>query len=437
MITERMQKHLLYKCFVTNELDSAEIDIHDWTDPWREILLLAERNDTPYIGVSPLWHALEKVAKDHETARLWRTEIDDAAEPLTFPSLAEIADTLTPVRWVWPNWVPRGMLSILGAYQGTGKSFLVLDLARTVIDGGPWPDGAPCAQLGTVLYVEAESVPQLTNERALALGLNRHKLWLLMPDNGQILDLTQITWQERLLDMAMTVGPELIIIDSLTSISSMGQNSVEDTNRLLMFLVGVARELDCGLLVLHHLRKPGAGQFSLPGMSLHDFRGSSHITAMARTVMGLNVIQNGKQFSLSGPRRLDLVKTNLGNYPEGIGIELQRDGEKVRFVYGAAQSFDQDSPSQSCEQWLIAYLEENGPTRPAQVVAAGEKAGFSRPTIYRVRKQLQGIIRNTNPSFKAPDNTWRLAEEDEDDTDDDINAAADHEGQDNGDSGAH
>jgi hypothetical protein len=186
MITERMQRHLLYQCFVANKLDSAEIDIHDWTEPWREVFLLAERNDTPYIGVEPLWYALETVAKDREIARLWRTQIDDAAGPLAFPSLAEIADTLTPVRWVWPNWVPRGMLSILGAYQGTGKSFLVLDLARTVIDGGPWPDGAPCTQLGAVLYVEAESVPQLTNERALALGLNRHKLWLLMPDNGQI-----------------------------------------------------------------------------------------------------------------------------------------------------------------------------------------------------------------------------------------------------------
>ena len=234
-----------------------------------------------------------------------------------------------------------------------------------------------------------------------------------MPDNGQILDLTQTTWQHRLLDMALAIRPELIIIDSLTSISSMGQNSVEDTNRLLMFLVGVARELDCGLLVLHHLRKPASGQFGLPGMSLHDFRGSSHITAMARTVLGLNVIQNGKQFSLNGPRRLDLVKTNLGNYPESIGIELQRDGDKVRFIYGAAPAFDQESPSQSCEQWLIAYLEEHGPTRPAQVVAAGEKAGFSRPTIYRVRKQLQGIICNTNPSFKAPDNAWRLADEEE------------------------
>ena len=32
----------------------------------------------------------------------------------------------------------------------------------------------------------------------------------------------------------------MIVIDSLTSISSAGQNSVEDTNRLLMFLVGLA-----------------------------------------------------------------------------------------------------------------------------------------------------------------------------------------------------
>ena len=421
MITEHMQKHLLYKCFVANELTSEDIKIDDWTDPWRQILLWAERGDSPYVGSSPLWYALESVAKDRDQARLWRAEIDDAAEPLTFPSLAEIADTLKPVRWLWPNWVPRGMLSILGAYQGTGKSYLVLDLARTVIDGGPWPDGTLSEQLGTVLYVEAESVPQITNERAIALGLNRHKLWLLMPENGQILDLTQPAWQEHLLNMATTIKPELIIIDSLTSISSAGQNSVEDTNRLLMFLVGIARELDCGLLVLHHLRKPGSSQLSLPGMSLHDFRGSSHITAMARTVLGLNVIQNGRQFSLNGPRRLDLVKTNLGNYPEGIGIELQREGEKVRFVYGAAPGFDQDSPGENCEQWIVKYLEENGPTRPAELIAAGEKAGFSRPTIYRVRKQLQGVIRNTNRNYKAPDNAWYLAadeEEEEEDTDD-------------------
>ena len=54
----------------------------------------------------------------------------------------------------------------------------------------------------------------------------------------------------------------------------------------MLYLVALARHCDCGLLVLHHLRKPPGGQLSLPGMSVHDFRGSGHITAMSRTVMG-------------------------------------------------------------------------------------------------------------------------------------------------------
>ena len=82
-------------------------------------------------------------------------EIEDANEPIHFPTLAEIADTLKPVSWLWPGWIPRGMLSLLGAYQGTGKSYFVLDLARTVIHGGPWPDGTLQDRIGNCIYVEA------------------------------------------------------------------------------------------------------------------------------------------------------------------------------------------------------------------------------------------------------------------------------------------
>lgn len=406
MISERMQKHLLHKCFIAEELDSSTIEINDWTEPWREILLLVERNELDRTPYTALYSACQSVGHSHDKAQELIDQINTAAEPMTFPSLAEIAETLKPIRWLWPNWVPRGMLSLLGAYQGTGKSYLVLDLARTVIHGGPWPDGALSEQLGKVIYVEAESVPQITNERAIALGLNRSQLWLMMPDNGQLLDLTQPVWQNRLLDMASAIQPELIIIDSLTSISSAGQNSVEDTNRLLMFLVGIAREIDCGLLVLHHLRKPGGGQLSLPGMSLHDFRGSSHITAMARTVMGLNVIQNGRQFSLNGPRRLDLVKTNLGTYPEGIGIEMERTDAAVKFIYGKAPGWDEEGPGQKCEDWLIEYLENNGPCKPAEVLAAGEAAGYNERMIYRVRRQLPEIVNSRGK--KAAGNLWAL-----------------------------
>ena len=418
MITERMQKRFLYQVLVEESMDSEEIDLTRWTWPWREILLTAERPHKYAINERMgLRDALLVVADDNEeTAREWRHEIEDANEPMSFPTLADIADTLKPVSWLWPGWIPRGMLSLLGAYQGTGKSYFVLDLARTVIHGGPWPDGAIPDRIGNVVYVEAEAIPQVTNERAQALGINRHKLWLMMADNGEMLDLTQPRWQDHLLDLATTVAPQLIIIDSLSSISSSGQNSVEDTTRLLLYLVALARHCDCGLLVLHHLRKPPGGQLSLPGMSVHDFRGSGHITAMARTVLGLSVIQNGRQFSLNGPRRLDLVKSNLGPYPEGIGLKLEGDGASMRFVYGEPVAFeDQESTGDKCEDWLLGYLAAHGASKPGDVVAAGKDAGFTRDTIYRTRKNLQAMIRNTEKNHKAPGNKWRLANDEDED----------------------
>lgn len=427
MITERMQKRLLYQAFLADEdasidsIDPDEIDLAGWVWPWSELFLRAYRWLGPLDRNSALYEAARGLAdKDSEQSRRWLQDIRECSEPMHFPTLAEIADTLKPVSWLWPGWVPRGMISLLGAYQGTGKSYFVLDLARTVIDGGPWPDGAAPDRIGNVIYVEAEAIPQVTNERAIALGINRHKLWMLMADNGEMLDLTQPKWQDRLLDMATVVKPDLIIIDSLSSISSSGQNSVEDTTRLMLYLSALARHCDCGLLTLHHLRKPPGGQLSLPGMSVHDFRGSGHITAMARVVMGLTVVQNGRQFSLNGPRRLDVVKSNLGPYPQGLGLKLETDGEAMRFEYGAPPSFDdQESPGDKCEEWLIEYLEENGPSRPADVVTAGEGEGFTRATIYRVRKQLQGVIRNTDRNYKAPNNRWRLAADDDSDYVDD------------------
>jgi hypothetical protein len=419
MITERMQKRLLYQAFKENSIDSQEVDLAGWTWPWSELFLRAERNLGPLDGYSALYEAARSLDKSgNDECRTWMREIEDANEPLSFPTLADIADTLKPVSWLWPGWIPRGMLSLLGAYQGTGKSYFVLDLARTVIHGGPWPDGPIPDRIGNVVYVEAEAIPQVTNERAQALGINRHKLWLMMAENGEMLDLTQPKWQDHLLDLATTVQPQLIIIDSLSSISSSGQNSVEDTTRLMLYLVALARHCDCGLLVLHHLRKPPGGQLNLPGMSVHDFRGSGHITAMARTVLGLSVIQNGRQFSLNGPRRLDLVKSNLGPYPEGIGLKLEGDGDNMRFVYGEPVAFEdaQESPGDKCEEWLLDYLGENGPSKPADVIAAGKDAGFTRDTIYRTRKSLRVMIGDTGKNFRAPGNMWRLANDEDDDT---------------------
>ena len=205
------------------------------------------------------------------------------------------------------------MLSLLGAYQGAGKSYLVMDLARAVIAGDQWPDGTPVTKSGTVIYVDAEAIPQVNNERAQKLQVDNTQLYLVVAKATEFIDLNDPRWRDRLWDMVGDLGPELVIIDSLSTISLKGQNSVEDITQLLMYLVQLARHGDCGMLMPHHLRKPPGGQNTLPGISIHDFRGSSHITAMMRTVLGLSVVQtSGRQFSLNGARRIEIARRIWG-----------------------------------------------------------------------------------------------------------------------------
>ena len=60
-----------------------------------------------------------------------------------YPSLHEISGRFADVEWLWPSWIPRGMVTLFGAAPGAGKSLVALDLARRVIHGEPFPDGAP------------------------------------------------------------------------------------------------------------------------------------------------------------------------------------------------------------------------------------------------------------------------------------------------------
>lgn len=422
MITARMQAKVIYDTFIGVGTHDTDDDLKPETfeEPWRTIFLLTERM-APILGsVVSLNDSIHAVTEDDEEEyRRLRSQIYANIEPLTFPTLADIGDNLKPVSWLWEGWIPRGMLSLLGAFPGTGKSYLALDFARMVVSGPTWPDETAVTETGTVVYVEAEGIPQVTNDRAKKMGIDRSKLYLVMAKDDEIFDLTERRWRDHMVDLVTTVNPDLIIIDSLSSISTKGQNSVEDTTKLLMFLVALARFGDCGLLVLHHLRKPSSGSLPQGPVTIHDFRGSGHIIAMARAVLGLGVIQSGKQFSLDGQRRLDVAKTNLGPYPNGLGITLIEDDEHSAFEYGDALPWDAPSQSDTCEDWLINYLEENGATKAKIIVQAAEAEGFSRRGVYRVRKQLGNDIADTHHA-RHPANEWALPAQIEEDNETEI-----------------
>lgn len=416
MLTERMQKAAIWR-LVTNGTEVDKTNLNRMDDPWRSIYLYvlsqAEQHGGDRemalgaaIGVSGLvdqdavayWDQVEEVVNG----------IEAAARGRRYRAFQDEKQDLEEVEWLWPLWLPKGMISMVGGFPGTGKSWFVLDLARTVIHGGTWPDGTPVNETGPVVWVEGEGIPQVVRKREEELQLDDSQFFMLRAAEGNMLDLTSERWRNELVEIVAAVRPKLVIVDSLRSITATGTDRAEQVNPLLVFLAGIARFGNCSVAIVHHLRKPSGSQLAFPLVTIHEFSGSGHIIAMIRTAIGLSVMQNGGTgYSLTGPRRIDLCKT-FEDFPEPLGavLETMRPGVK-RMVYGEAPNAER-TERQSCGDWLVEYLETEGPSRTKDVLAAASDEGFSRDMVYRARKELEARIVNTK-GHKHPQNRWALA----------------------------
>jgi hypothetical protein len=381
-------------------------------EPWRTVYERVQRVDDPALAERELWKATAGLEDRHGVVEAVLEQVPQAEDWRVYPSLEELARTLGPVEWLWPGWIPRGMLSLLGAAPGAGKSLVALDLARRLLAGEGFPDGAEMEfPAVSVLYVDAEAVPQIQNERAAAWGMDRSRLFLMLPkDPYGMIDFGEEEEQDRLVEMVYKLRPELVVVDSLSSISVRGENNVEDVRAVLGFLGAVAREFELGMLLIHHLRKRSFGGLRLPGpVGPDDFRGSSHIIAMARSVLALSVVQAGPEPDRNGPRRLEVIKTNLCKYPPALGVAFEEEGGAPWLRYGeATREYREPTKAEACAAWLVELLAAAGePVRPKDVVEAAEETGFSQAVLYRARKGLEGTVVDTGKKF-APDNRWSL-----------------------------
>ena len=197
--------------------------------------------------------------------------------------------------------------------------------------------------------------------------------------------------------MVHTVKPALIIVDSLSSVSSKGENAIEDVRTLLGFFSNLARESAVGLVLIHHVRKRNSGLVNAPQftpITLDDFRGSGHIVAMARSVLGLSVVPQGSQPDSNGPRQLEVIKNNL----DGVGVLLQ---------WGIApELWRAPTKLDACVTWLESLLRAAGePLAPKEIVATGQEEGYSRALIYRAREVLGEKVRST-AGRRNPRSLW-------------------------------
>lgn len=383
------------------------------TDPWRTCWLALDRacDKNPRQAIMTAIHDLPD--RDAILGAIYSTQ---PGTPLGhYPTLQQMHDDglLPPIEWLWPNWLPLRMLSILAGEPGVGKSMIALDVAGRIVAGRHFPDGSPVPCTGaTVIYVDAEDAPSVHDERSLAWQLDRTRLYLMLPGPDQLfIDLNEPTTRDRLIEMMHTLTPALVIIDSLSSISLKGESAKEDVMILLAFLKRAAQEFNCAVLLIHHLRKPPPGlQARL--LTMADVRGSGHIVAAARSVLGASVVQTGPQPDKNGPRRLEVLKTNLTRYPKPLGINLTPgvDPKWVYLEYGdPPERYQEPTKTDLCADFILSILEEHGePMKPKEIIELALKDGYSRPAVYRAREGLSDQIINT-AGRRDPNNRWALA----------------------------
>ncbi len=191
----------------------------------------------------------------------------------------------TPIRWLWPDYLPSGMLTLLSGAGGTGKSTLAFSIAAIVSVGGAFPDGTRCGHAGNCLVWSGEDSLDTTIKPRLTLaGADPAKVFAIegaTDEHGEHLPFDPSRDIEQLRNAAYAIGGvSLLIIDPIVSAVTGDMHKANDVRRSLQPIVRFAEETGCAVIGVTHFAKNTAGRNPTDRVL-----GSQAFSALARMVL--------------------------------------------------------------------------------------------------------------------------------------------------------
>ena len=168
--------------------------------------------------------------------------------------------------FIWPGFL-AGTVGALVAPGGAGKSFFALEAAMSIacsVAGGDVVDLKPQHTGGRVIYLAGEDPQPALVRRVHAIGQHLNQSargaiaenLTLLPIMGKRLDLMSEAHLRHVINYSS--GARLIVLDTLSRIHSLDENSNGDMARLLATLEHVAATTGASVLYLHHVNKGSA-----------------------------------------------------------------------------------------------------------------------------------------------------------------------------------
>lgn len=306
---------------------------------------------------------------------------------------------LEPVRWLWPGFLPAGMLTILGGSPGCGKTTIALSLAAQVTrgtkGGGRWPDGARVGDAADVLIWSGEDAAPVLAARLRAAGADMARVHFVeCLGNGEAFDPGRdMTLLEATADKLQ--APRLLILDPIVSAVTGDSHKGAEVRRSLAPVVTLAQRLGCAVLGITHFSKGTGGRDPVERVT-----GSIAFAALARLVLVAAKVQ-AEPGEGDEPRRVLMrAKSNIGPDDGGFAyaleqIEVEQDveGQRVRWLEaleGSARELlaeaeadptNPDSDSATGVDGFLRGVLADGPVAAKAIKIDADGAGYAWRTV--------------------------------------------------------
>lgn len=253
--------------------------------------------------------------------------------------LAELtpASSIKPVaiRWLWPQWLARGKLTILAGAGGSGKTTLAIGLIACLTTRGRWPDETICHESGNALIWSSEddSADTLV-PRLIAAGADLARVHIIngrINATGEREPFDPATDFDLLRDAVARIGGvSLLMLDPMVTVVRGDMHKANDVRRSLQVLVDFADSHDCAVLGISHFSKGSSA--SAPAERVI---GSQAFSALARTVLV------AAKSADSDARVLARAKSNISDDQGGVSYTIETcmldvGIETTRVVWGAS-----------------------------------------------------------------------------------------------------
>lgn len=322
----------------------------------------------------------------------------DPLAPGSQPVLVQLSNIApTPVRWLWPQRIPLGKLTLLVGDPAVGKSLLCLDLAARVSAGIPWPDSPESSNQpgGVVLLSAEEDLADTIRPRLDAAGADHSRIVAVTSVKQNLLSpLPSPTRTARLmlglahLEIAIQNTPDcrLVIIDPLTT--SIGQAPSEtNTRAVLEPLPELAARHHVAIVAVYRAPRTATG-FSLHRMV------ARLSPAVARTVWALVADPDDPKRRLLVP-----VKNTLADHTSLLPCYITSQKQQAPCLRWTDEpvaispeaALDQSAAGEghiAARDWLRQKLAK-GPDKAISVLDDAKYDGFSQHTIRRAFRQIK------------------------------------------------